>query len=175
MFCVWVEMKLDSLRAIQLSLLNKGCSHKYYWKVRTLQTIWTNCNFVTCDPNRTTTWSSLKKVITPTKKKTCKKTFERIFGYLIRAEERDETRTRVDLRGELFCYSQRGKQNNILTREKLILAMCFIEQNFIILRCRTDINDQPAQPLPALPGQVMMLFDGLFLICVKRYEIETYA
>ena len=65
------------------------------------------------------------------------------------------------------CYSHMGKQKNIITRTIVILAMWFIEQKAIIFRCRTNIRDEPA---PA-----MTLFDGLFLKCVKRYELETFT
>ena len=41
-----------------------------------------------------------------------------------------------------------------------------MEQKVIVLQCRTDIRDEPAQPGPS-----MTLFDGLFLKCVKRYEL----
>ena len=48
--------------------------------------------------------------------------------------------------------SHMGKQNNIITREILIIAMWFIEQKVIIFRCRTDARDEPARPEPARPG-----------------------
>ena len=44
-----------------------------------------------------------------------------------------------------------GKQNNIITREILILAMWFREQNVILFRCGTDIRDELAQPELARP------------------------
>ena len=44
------------------------------------------------------------------------------------------------------CDSHMGKQNKIITREILILAMWCIEQKVIIFRCRTDIRDEPARP-----------------------------
>ena len=68
-----------------------------------------------------------------------------------------------------------GKQNNIITREILILAMWFIEQKVITFRFGTDIRDEPAQPEPARPGPAMTLFDGLFLKCVKRYKHKTFT
>ena len=49
------------------------------------------------------------------------------------------------------CHSHMGKQNNIITREILILAMWFMEQKVILFRCRTDIRDEPARPEPARP------------------------
>ena len=69
-----------------------------------------------------------------------------------------------------IIHSHMGKQNNIITREKLILAMWFMKQKVIIFRCRIDIHDEPVRPGPA-----MTLFDGLFLKSVERYEIETYT
>ena len=44
------------------------------------------------------------------------------------------------------CHSHMGKQDNIITREILILAMWCIEQKVILFRCRTDIRDEPARP-----------------------------
>ena len=38
-----------------------------------------------------------------------------------------------------------GKQNNIIIREILILAMWFMEQEVFPFRCRTDIRDEPAR------------------------------
>ena len=70
-------------------------------------------------------------------------------------------------------YSHVGKQNNIITREILILAMWFRDQKVIISRCRTDIRDEPVRPDPTLPGPAVRLFEGLFHRCVKRYELET--
>ena len=66
-----------------------------------------------------------------------------------------------------------GKENIIITRQLLILAMLFMEQKVIIFRCRTDIRDEPARPEPTQLGPAMTHFDGLFLKCVKIYELET--
>ena len=68
------------------------------------------------------------------------------------------------------CYSQMGKQNNIITREILILAIWFMEQKTILSWCKTNIRDEPTRPEPG-----MTLFDGLVLKCVKRYELETFT
>ena len=70
-------------------------------------------------------------------------------------------------------YSHLGIQTNIITREILILAMWFIELKVILLRCRTDIRDEPARPEPARSGHDA--FDGLFLKFIKRYELETFT
>ena len=43
-----------------------------------------------------------------------------------------------------------GQQKNIITRERLILGMWFIEQKFILFQFRTDIRDEPAQPWRSL-------------------------
>ena len=56
-----------------------------------------------------------------------------------------------------------GKQNNVITREILILAMWFIEQKTILFRCRTDNRDELAQPDPARPKKNLTLFDALQL------------
>ena len=64
--------------------------------------------------------------------------------------ERRDAERRVDRRRD-SCHSHKGKQNNIKTREILILAMWCIEQKFILFRCRTDIRDEPARPEPARP------------------------
>ena len=47
------------------------------------------------------------------------------------------------------CHSHMGKQNNIITREILILAMWFIEQKFILFRCRIDIRNEQDRLEPA--------------------------
>ena len=44
-----------------------------------------------------------------------------------------------------------GKQNNIITREILILTMRFMEQKVILFRYRTDVRDEPARPQSARP------------------------
>ena len=69
------------------------------------------------------------------------------------SERRTETRRETSRRStqRASCYSQMGKQNNIITREILFLAMWFIDQKVIIFRCRTNIRDEPAQPGPARP------------------------
>ena len=96
---------------------------------------------------------------------------------LVVSERRRETRREASRRStqRASCHSHMGKQNNIITREILILAMGFIEQKVVIFRCRTDIRDEPARPEPARPGPAMTLFDGLFLKSVKRYELETFT
>ena len=53
--------------------------------------------------------------------------------------------------------------------------MWFMEEKVILLRGRADIPDEPAWPEPARPGSAMTLFDGLFLKCVKRNELETFT
>ena len=50
-----------------------------------------------------------------------------------------------------------GKQNNIITREILILATWFTEQKVILFRCRTDIPDELARPEPARLDPAMTL------------------
>ena len=67
------------------------------------------------------------------------------------------------------------KQNNIITREMMILALWFMEQKVIIFRCRADIRDEPARPEPSRlePTRcvpVITLIDGLFPKCIKIYE-----
>ena len=93
------------------------------------------------------------------------------------SERRTETRRETSRRStqRASCYSQMGKQNNVITQEILILAIWFIEQKTIIFRCRTDIRDEPARPDTARPYPTMTLFDGLFLKCVIRYELETFT
>ena len=54
-------------------------------------------------------------------------------------ERREETQS-------ASFYSHMGKQNNIKIREILILAMWFIEQRVILVRCRTNIRDEPTRP-----------------------------
>ena len=44
-----------------------------------------------------------------------------------------------------------GKKNSIITSEILILFMWFTEKKDIIIRCRTDIRDEPARPDMARP------------------------
>ena len=70
------------------------------------------------------------------------------------SERRRETRREASRRSpqRASCYSHMGKQNNIITREILILAMWCFEQKVILFRCRTDIRDEPARPEPARPG-----------------------
>ena len=64
----------------------------------------------------------------------------------------------------------------------MILAMWFMEQKVIIFRCSNDIHDEPANQSsparpsparsdPALPGSALTPFYGLFLECVKIYEL----
>ena len=60
-----------------------------------------------------------------------------------RREKRREASRRSTQRAS--CYSNMGKQNNIITREMLILAIWFIEQKVIIFRCRINIRDEPAR------------------------------
>ena len=98
------------------------------------------------------------------------------------SERRRETLREASRRStqRASCYSHMGKQNNIITRELLSLAMWLIRQKFIPFWCRTVIRDTPARPKPAWldparPGQAMTLFDGLFLKCVKIYENETFT
>ena len=88
------------------------------------------------------------------------------------SERRRETRREASRRTtqRASCHSHMGNQNNIITREILILAMWFIEQKVILFRCRIDIRDELARPEPA-----MTVFDGLFLKSVKRYELETFT
>ena len=43
------------------------------------------------------------------------------------------------------------KQNNLITRKILILAMWFREQENNLFHCRIDIRDEPARPEPARP------------------------
>ena len=62
------------------------------------------------------------------------------------------------------------KQKNIISREILILAVWFMEQKVIIFRCKNNIREEPARPVPA-----KTLFDNLFLKCIKRYEHETFT
>ena len=72
------------------------------------------------------------------------------------SERRRETRrlaSRWSMQKASF-YSHMGKQNNIITREKLILATWSIEQKVIVSWCRTDICDELARPEPARPGPV---------------------
>ena len=63
-------------------------------------------------------------------------------------ERRRETRRETSLQStqRASCHSHMGEQNNIITREILILAMWCIEQTVILFRCRTDIRDEPARP-----------------------------
>ena len=81
-----------------------------------------------------------------------------------RRETRRETSRRSMQRASFF--SLMGKQNNIITREILILAMWFI---FFDVKLISVMN----QPGPTRPGPAMTLFDGLFLKLVKRYELES--
>ena len=79
---------------------------------------------------------------------------------LIISEQRRETRCEASRRStqRASCYSHRGKPNNSITCEKLILAIWFIEQKVIISRCGTNIRDEPSRPEPA-----MMLFDASYI------------
>ena len=85
--------------------------------------------------------------------------------WLLISERRRETRREASPPStqRASCDSHMEKQNNIITREVLILATWFIELRFIIFRCETDISDEPARPEPA-----MTLFGDLFLKCVER-------
>ena len=56
-----------------------------------------------------------------------------------------------------------GKQNNVVTREILFLAMWFIEQKVIIFRCRTDIRDEPAWPRRSLTAYFSSAFKDMNL------------
>ena len=88
------------------------------------------------------------------------KTFQNIVYALIHAqqlliisERRRETRREASRRStqRASCHSHMRKENNIITRERLILAMWFMEQKVILFQCRTDIRDEPARPEPARP------------------------
>ena len=78
-------------------------------------------------------------------------------------EQRREAKRRSTKRASF--YSHMGKQNSIITREILILAMCFIEQKVILFRCEIDIRDESARTLS----------DSLFLKYIKRYLFETFT
>ena len=43
------------------------------------------------------------------------------------------------------------------------------EKVFLSLKSIFEVN----RPAPAQPGPTVTLLDGLFLNCVKRYELET--
>ena len=64
------------------------------------------------------------------------------------SERRQETRREASRRStqRASCHSHMGKQNDIITREILILDIWFIEQKVIVFRCRTDIRGEPARP-----------------------------
>ena len=64
-----------------------------------------------------------------------------------------------------IIHSHMGKQNNIITREKLILAMWCMEQKVILFRCRIDIRDEQARPSPARPGH-----DALWRIISQSFQ-----
>ena len=89
-----------------------------------------------------------------------------------------EALRRSTQRASFYCHM--GKQYNIITHEKLVLAMWFIEQKVFLFRCRADIRaepplSEPARPAPTLPGPAMTQFDCLFVKFVNRYEHETFA
>ena len=72
------------------------------------------------------------------------------------SERRKQTRREAKRRSTQRAFFQRhiGKQNNVITRELLILAMLFLEEKFNIFRftCRTDIRDERSRLEPARPG-----------------------
>ena len=74
--------------------------------------------------------------------------------YLFISERRRGRRREASRRStqRASCHSHTGKQNNIITRETLILAMWCIEQKVILFRSRTDIRDELARPGPTRPG-----------------------
>ena len=104
--------------------------------------------------------------------------FLKILEYFtdFRPVYKKNTKQAILLTQRASCNSHMGKQNNI-TREILMLAMWFMKQKVILFRCRTNICDDPARPEPAVQpaGPAMTLSDGLFLKCVKRYELETFT
>ena len=65
-----------------------------------------------------------------------------------------------------------GKQNSIITREILNLAMWFMEKEVIIFRCRTDIRDEPARPEPTRPGPAMTLLTPHFSNVLKDKNLK---
>ena len=75
------------------------------------------------------------------------------------SERRGETRREASRRSTQgsSCYSHMGEQNNNITREILILALWYIEQNFFPFRLRTYIRDEPARPEPARPWRSLTL------------------
>ena len=64
--------------------------------------------------------------------------------FLASGGERRDAKRHFDQRRELLVTVM-GKQNNIITREILILAMWFIEQKVILFRFRINIREDPAR------------------------------
>ena len=89
---------------------------------------------------------------------TCKY-FKISVGLLISERRRETPREASRLSTQrAFCHSHMGKENNIITREILILAMWFIEQKVILFRCGTDVRDEPARPSPARPRRSLTAY-----------------
>ena len=72
-----------------------------------------------------------------------------------------------------------GKSQQRISRLIFNLGTQSIEEKKFVFTFRTHIRDElappgPTWPDPVRPNPTMTLFGGLFLKCVKRYEIEMF-